>query len=397
MAERFGLIVAKNKKPTQGKKHRVAFKKNREKRKRNNDLTREVLQDRMLETGNTDSIDASERLSGKGDLTRYRTVVGVESEDGEELIREIDEENCLKGRVIAATGLNSIVQTEEGTKYECTVRRVVRTLARDARNVIVTGDRVRFLPTKQILNSGLEQGVVERVEPRGGVISRVSQHQEHIIVANVDQVVIVVSANDPPLKPHLIDRFLVSAEKGEVQAIVCINKIDLVDLADLQPVIGMYARLGYPVIASSGLTGRGVESLKRLLTGKQSVFAGQSGVGKSSLLNALQPGLNLKTAQVSDWTRKGKHTTRRAILHDLNFGGWVVDTPGIRQFALWDVPAEEVEAYFIEFRPFIAGCKFPDCTHDHENGCGLKQAVEEEQIFQSRYDSYLRILHEDPG
>ena len=386
--------MAKNKKQ-KAKKHRVAFKKNREKHSRKNDLTREVVQDRHLETGRTDPFTTGERISGKGSLTRYRTVVGVESEDGEGILREIDEEKCPKGRVIAATGLNSIVQTDEGTKYECTVRRVVRTLARDARNVVVTGDRVRFLPTGQILPSGLEQGVIERVEPRAGVLSRVSQNQEHIIVANVDQVVIVASAFDPPLKPHLIDRFLVSAEKGEARALICINKTDLIELAAIQPLMGLYARLGYPVIATSGHTGRGIPALRRALAGKQSVFAGQSGVGKSSLLNAIQPGLNLKTAQVSDWTGKGRHTTRRAILHDLEFGGWVVDTPGIRQFALWDVIPEEVEGYFIEFRPFVANCKFADCTHEHEDNCAVKAAVKAGLIFPSRYESYLRIVHDD--
>ena len=386
--------MAKNKKKSKQKKYRVAFKKNREKRSRKNDLTREVLQERLLETGETDALTTGERLSGKGALTRYRTVIGVESEDGEDILREIDE-NCLEGRVIAAAGLNTIVQTSAGEKYECSVRRVVRTLARDARNVVVTGDRVWFLPTGQVLPTGLEQGVIERVEPRSGIISRVSQNREHIIVANVDQVVIVASAADPALKPALIDRFLVSAEKGEVEAIVCINKTDLIDLADLQPVLGLYAQLGYKVIATSGTTGRGIAELRRLLTGKQSVFAGQSGVGKSSLLNALKPGLNLKTAGVSDWTRKGRHTTRRAVLHDLDFGGWVVDTPGIRQFALWDVIPEEVEGYFIEFRPFVAFCKFPDCTHEHEDGCGVKKAVVKGLIFASRYESYLRILHDE--
>lgn len=387
--------MAKNKKQPKARKHRVAFKKNREKHSRKNDLTREVTRERLLETGDTDALTTGERISGKGALTRYRTVVGVESEDGEDILREIDEEKCPKGRVIAATGLNSIVQTDEGAQYECSVRRVVRTLARDARNVVVTGDRVRFLPTGQILPSGLQQGVIERVEPRQGVLSRVSQNQEHIIVANVDQVMIVASAMDPQLKPALIDRFLVSAEKGEAQAIICINKTDLVDLADLQPILGLYARLGYTIIATSGHTGRGIPTLRRFLAGKQSVFAGQSGVGKSSLLNAIQPGLNLKTAQVSGWTGKGRHTTRRAILHDLDFGGWVVDTPGIRQFALWDVIPEEVEGYFIEFRPFVAYCKFPDCTHEHEDHCAVKNAVQAGLISKSRYESYLRIIHDE--
>ncbi|MCH8828718.1 MAG: GTPase RsgA, partial [Planctomycetes bacterium] len=346
------------------KKLRVAFRKNRGKRTRANKLTREVL----IEGLEADERKSGERLSGKGDLTRFRTVIEVEGEDGETALRDIDESVCLTGRVVAAVGLKSLVESDAGVLFECTVRRVVRTLSRDSRNAVVTGDRVLFLPLDG------EQGVIERVEPRSGTVSRWSQRHEHILVANVDRVVIVASAGDPPLKTNLIDRFLISAERGGVRPIICINKIDLVDAGEIQPIVGLYSRIGYDVVltsamppqcdsdnnetgtvrrpgTASAIAGMGIARLRSLLRGHESVFAGQSGVGKSTLLNALQPGFGLETGEVSDWTRKGKHTTRRAILLKFDFGGWVVDTPGIRQVRLWDVHPEEVEGEFIEFRP----------------------------------------------
>ena len=369
------------------KKLRVAFRKNREQRARANKLSRDVLDDELQ----SDELVTEERVSGKGALTRHRTVI---VEDGEEL-RTVDEDACKSGRVVAAVGLNSLVQDESGHRYECTVRRVVRTMSRDARNAVVTGDRVLFQPLDDV------RGVIERVEPREGVVSRGSQRHEHIIVANVDRVVIVASADDPPLKPGLIDRFIVSAEKGDVEPIICINKIDLADTSALQPIIGSYARIGYEVIttsalppeeAANGAAQLGITRLKSLLKDHQSVLAGQSGVGKSSLLNAIQPGWDLQTGAVSEWTHKGKHTTRRAILLELDSGGWVVDTPGIRQFSLWDVIPEEVEGFFVEFHPFVPLCKFPDCSHTHETGCGVKQAVDGGLITRRRYESYQRIF-----
>jgi ribosome biogenesis GTPase len=167
-------------------------------------------------------------------------------------------------------------------------------------------------------------------------------------------------------------------------------------LAAVQPVVGLYSQLGYRVLLTSATSGRGIEALRELLTGRETVLSGQSGVGKSSLLNALQPGLELPVAEVVEETQKGRHTTSTARLIRLEFGGWVVDTPGIRQFELWDVIPEEVEGFFIEFRPFIARCKFPDCSHTHEDACAVKEAVAENLIAETRYESYLRIYEGDP-
>lgn len=366
------------------KKLRVAFRKNRQKRKRDNKLTRRLLDDALDDEPSTGG-----RLTGKGELSRHRTVVGVETAEGDFQL-EVDESQCLRGRVLSATGLNCRVESEDGDEYECTVRRVVRTMARDARNAVVAGDHVLFQPVGED-----DQGVIERVEPRRGVLSRQTQRSEHVIVANVDQALIVVSAVDPPLKPGLVDRFLISSERGDIASIICINKVDLADRVALQPLVGLYAGLGYQVVCTSAARGWGIDALRRILRGRETVVSGQSGVGKSSLLNRVQPGLSLSTGEISDWTRKGRHTTRRAELVRLDDGGWVVDTPGIRQMSLWDVLPEEVEAYFREFRPFVAHCKFPDCTHTHESECAVKLAVSRQMISHQRYDSYLRIVSGD--
>lgn len=371
-------------------KQRVAFRKNRGKRSRSdNDLTREssgIADADDAQGARVEDLPSAERLSGKGDLTRSRTVVGdADGESGEFQI-DVDQANCRQGRVLSATGLNSIVQTEQGQQYDCTVRRVVRTMSREARSAVVAGDIVLFQKIDD------QYGVIERVEPRRSTLSRGSKRHEHVIVSNVDQVVIVMSAADPVLKPSLIDRFLISAAKGGADALICINKADLIDPVQLQPTLGLYGQLGYQVVLTSAETGAGMTFLRNLLKGRQSVFAGQSGVGKSTLLNAIQPGLGQRTAEVSGWTQKGKHTTRRAVLIALEFGGWVVDTPGIRQLGLWDVIPEEVEGFFREFRPFVALCRFPDCSHTHETGCCVKRAVSDALITRSRYHSYLRIM-----
>jgi ribosome biogenesis GTPase len=372
--------VLARKKP---RKVRIAFRKNRQKRARIGDVTRDVRKD-DVETADLPSV---ERISGKGDLTRHRTILAADQESGAGELRAVDEVTSRAGRVLSASGLHCIVSDAAGGRlYECTVRRVVRTMSRDQRGAVVAGDSVVF----QALDR--EHGVIERINPRRTVLARSIKGKEQVIAANISQALILVSAANPSLKTNLIDRLLISAHKGGAKPIICINKCDLVDAVRLQPIVGTYARLGYEILLTSATAQIGIDELKHMLQGHETVAAGQSGVGKSSLLNALQPGLRLETGAVSAWSQKGRHTTRTAVLHPLDFGGWVVDTPGIRQMELWAVQPQEVEGFFPEFRPFVPGCHFPDCSHEHEAGCAVKRAVERDLISPVRYASYLRLV-----
>ncbi len=370
------------------KKIRAGFRKNRGPRSRITDWTRQ------FESHGFDQEDTStgERVTGKGELTRKRTVLGVEVDEeatGFRVLPDVDLSVCLAGRVISVHGLASHVETDEGKLYRCAVRRLLKTLSTDQRHVVAAGDRVLFRP------AGEEEGIIERVQPRRGVLSRESRGRRHIIVANVDQVIIVASAAEPYLKPNLIDRFLVSAEKCGIRPVVCINKIDLIDMAELAPLVGVYSQMGYEVMLTSASTGFGMDRLRHGLAGAESVFAGQSGVGKSSLLNAVDPALNLKVSHVSADTQKGRHTTSTARLLRLENGGYVVDTPGIRQMQLWDVIPAEVAGYFRDLRPFINQCKYPDCTHAHEDDCAVKDAVADGWLDARRYESYCRLQSGD--
>jgi ribosome biogenesis GTPase len=251
--------------------------------------------------------------------------------------------------------------------------------------VVAAGDVVWFRP------EGKQEGIIERIEPRRGVVSRTVRGRQHVLVANVDQLIIVTSAAEPRLKPNLIDRLLVTAEKGGIRPLICINKIDLVEPAHLVPLAGVYAQLGYEVLLVSAVKGIGIARLRDWLAGEESVVTGQSGVGKSSLLNAVEPGLHLRVQAVSEETQKGRHTTTTAELIPLSFGGYVVDTPGIRQFQLWDVIPEEVAGFFRDLRPYVSRCRFPDCTHTHEDDCAVKDAVADGWIDARRYESYVQI------
>jgi ribosome biogenesis GTPase len=265
---------------------------------------------------------------------------------------------------------------------------LLKTLATDQRHVVAAGDRVWVRP------EGADEGIIERVEPRHGVLSRTSRGRQHVLVANVDQLIVVTSAAEPRLKPHLVDRYLVTAEKNGIQPVICINKVDLIDPAELQPLVGVYAQLGYRVLLMSAARGWGVEQLREMLRDRQSAFTGQSGVGKSSLLNAVEPGLELRVRTVSEETEKGRHTTTTAEMIPLTGGGFVFDTPGIRQFQLWDVIPEEVAGFFRELRPYVSKCRYPNCTHTHEEPCAVKDAVADGYIDTRRYESYLAMLEE---
>lgn len=367
------------------KKIRTEFKKNRTPRARPTDWTRKFTGDALDE----DKIAREERLSGKGELTRRRTVVGVETDTdaGLDVLRDVDASECIAGRVLSVHGLTSVVAGDDGRDYRCATRRLLKTLLTDQRNVVAAGDRVALRPA----NAGATEGIIERIEPRRNSLSRTFRGRQHVLVANVDQLAIVGSAAEPYLKPNLIDRFLLTAEKNAIRPIICINKIDLVDAADLQPLVGVYAQLGYDVLLLSATTGFGIERLRRRLCGAATVICGQSGVGKSSLLNAIEPGLGLKVGEISEETQKGKHTTTAARLIPLAAGGYVVDTPGIRQFQLWDVIPEEVSGFYRDLRPFENLCAFPDCTHIHEADCAVKNAVADGQLDARRYESYCQV------
>ena len=367
------------------KKVRADLRKNRNVRTRQNDLTRNFASDQEA----VEDMATGQSVSGKGDLSRKRTVTDAditEDASGKTVVTlAVDESICLLGRVLKVQGLHSAVQLDNGAVRFCATRRLLKTLSTDQRHVVAAGDKVWVRP------EGKTEGIIERVEPRAGLLSRTSRGRQHVIVTNVDQLLIITSAAQPRLKPNLLDRYLVTAEKARIEPIICINKVDLVNRADLEPLIGVYSQLGYRTLQLSAAKGWGITALRALIQGRASVFTGQSGVGKSSLLNAIEPGLSLRVQSVSQESEKGKHTTTTAELIPLEFGGFVVDTPGIRQFQLWDVAPEEVAGFFRDLRPYVSRCRYPDCTHTHEEPCAVKDAVADGFIDVRRYESYLQI------
>ncbi len=374
-----------SKKPNRNKV-RADFRKNRGVRSRQKGLTRDFQQTDF----NEDEHKSAERISGKGDLARKRTIVGTEAPDADGSAIQLNvDDDCVPGRVLRVHGLFSSVQLADGRVYRCATRRLLKTLQTTQRHVVAAGDMVMVRRVSD------DEGMIERVEPRHGVICRTSRGRQHVIVANVDQLLIIASAAEPDIKPHLIDRMIVSAERVGIQPVICINKIDLVDLATLQPLAGVYGQMGYEVLWLSASTGSGLPRLRQMTAGKQSAVAGQSGVGKSSLLNAMQDGLELRVRTVSAENDKGRHTTTTASLIVLDSGGWIVDTPGIRQFQLWDVIPEEVAALSRDIRPFVSFCRFPNCTHTHEEDCAVKHAVADGFLDLRRYDSYCHLFAGD--
>ena len=377
-------------------KIRANFRKRQSTRVRKTDFTKDFKDDAEA----LENSVSGERLSGKGELSRKRTVIGKNSDQGEsgfEVDLEIDSKNSHPGRVLSVHGLNSFVQIADGQVYECTVRGILKSLATDLQHVVVAGD---FVTVEIDPDAEENWGVIVRVNARRNQISRTSRKRQQIIAANIDLAFIVSSAVEPALKPNLIDRFLVSAEKSGIQPVVIINKIDRVNLTDLQPLAGVWSQLGYPVVMTSTITGQGISRLRELVVGRDCVVAGQSGVGKSSILNVIEPGLALKVSQVSQENQKGRHTTTAARLIPLNGedgkpSGHLIDTPGIRSFQLWDIIPEEVAGYFREIRPFINFCRFPDCTHTHEEDCSVKWAVADGKIDARRYESYCQMLIND--
>ena len=259
-------------------------------------------------------------------------------------------------------------------------------------DLIATGDLVRWRPTRP------GRGVIEEVLPRETQLSRLRPGPqrvpvEHVIVANPDQAVFIFSVREPFPHLRMLDRLLVIAENNELPAIVCANKIDLLeDEHEGRQMFRIYQEIGYPVIYCSARTGRGVDTLRERLSGKLSVLSGPSGVGKSSLLNAIQQDLGLAVREISESTGKGRHTTVSVRLWPLTGGGYVADTPGLREAGFFDIEPEELAWHFVEMRPHLSDCHFSSCVHAHEPDCAVKAAVQVGAISQVRYDSYCRLL-----
>ncbi len=388
------------KKKTKGRKVRVAFKQNRNKPQRRQDWTRRYQDstDAVVDHVTTESVRA------KGELSRKRTII-------------VDDEAAFGGKpgqargvVVSSHGLVSRVDDDSGQTWDCTVRRVLKTRLIQQRGSVTVGDRVWFAPVSQAEDQSERTGVIEQVEPRSTRLSRRDgRGREHTIVANADQLLIVGSLFEPTVKPHLIDRYIVAALRGELRPVIVLNKLDLYagedsiedgddagDALTVEHLVNEFRSLGYVCIATSALRGDGLDELRDALKGHMTVLSGQSGVGKSTLINALQPGLKLSTATVSNANEKGRHTTTYARLLRLDFDGYVVDTPGIRSFDLWDIAPPDLEKYFVEFQPYLDHCRYRDCLHTDETGCAVAAAAEAEAISERRYYSYVK-MYQDAG
>jgi ribosome biogenesis GTPase len=297
----------------------------------------------------------------------------------------------LQGLIIRTQSGFYTVQTEEGV-FVCQLRGRLKKGPRLG-DVAAVGDRVQLTPLAG------QRGVIEEIEPRQRMFSRLAPDPhgfyEQIMIANPDQVVLVFACTQPA--PHLgmLDRFLVIAEKQGLPALIVANKVDLVSTQQAREDFDRYPPLGYPVIYTSVKEGVGVLEVKERLEHKISLLAGPSGAGKSSLLNAIQPGLGLAVRRVSHATSKGRHTTVVRELFPLAGGGYVADTPGLKALALWDITPEELDAYFPELRDLVHLCQFSDCTHRHEPGCAVIEAVEDGRVHPERYQSYLRMRFEE--
>jgi len=256
-------------------------------------------------------------------------------------------------------------------------------------DIIAIGDWVK------VSRQGEEAGMIEEVEPRKTMLYRMAPtprgEYQQVIIANADQAVFVYAAAQPAPRLRMLDRFLVIAEKEDITSIIVVNKVDLTSMDKARKLFDRYQKIGYPVLYTSVISHQGIEELKQTLIDKVSLFAGPSGVGKTSLLNQIQPGLGLAVREVSESTQKGKHTTVARKLVPLDEGGYVADTPGLKALDLWDIEPEEVDGYFPEISDRVSDCRFSDCTHIHEPGCAVKEAVEHGEIHPERYQSYLRM------
>ncbi len=304
----------------------------------------------------------------------------------------------MTGLVYKSTGSWYTVKTQDGSFLECRIKGKFRMKGIKSTNPIAVGDVVDYELEE---GSDVTTGMISNIHDRKNYIVRKSVNlskQTHIIASNIDIVFLLVTINNPPTTTSFIDRFLVTAEAYGIEAVLIFNKIDTYDDAMLDEQLYLqhvYQEIGYKCLRISSTEKKGLDELKAMMIGKVCMFSGHSGVGKSTLVNALEPSLDLKTKTISEQSKQGQHTTTFAEMYDLNFDSKIIDTPGIKGFGIVDMEKEEISGYFPEFFKLQDQCKFNNCLHKEEPHCAVKAALEKDEIAWSRYNSYLKILEGD--
>ena len=304
----------------------------------------------------------------------------------------------MTGIVYKSTGSWYSIKAQDGTFYDCRIKGKFRIQGIKSTNPLAVGDVVDFdLET----SNNTQTGVIKTIHSRKNYIVRKSVNlskQTHIIASNIDQVFLLVTIDNPPTFTSFIDRFLATTEAYSIKAVLLFNKVDVND-ANTKDIVKdltiLYEGIGYQCLSISAKTGENIEAVKSLMTGKSSMFAGHSGVGKSTLVNSIEPGLNIKTKEISDQHKQGQHTTTFAEMFDLSFEAQIIDTPGIKGFGVVDMEPAELDNYFPELFALKQSCKFNNCLHLHEPQCAVKSAIENNQVAASRYKSYTQILEGD--
>lgn len=300
----------------------------------------------------------------------------------------------MKGLVIKNTGSWYQVKTDDGRTIECKIKGNFRLKGIRSTNPVAVGDRVRIAVNRE------GTAYIHEIGDRKNYIIRRSSNlskQSHILAANLDQCMLIVTVNYPETSTTFIDRFLASAEAYRIPVKLIFNKIDVYnddELHYLDALINLYSQIGYPCFQISAIEGKGIETIKKELAGKITLFSGHSGVGKSTLINSILPEVNLKTGEISAYHNKGMHTTTFSEMFPIDEGGYIIDTPGIKGFGTFDMEEEEIGHYFPEIFKASVHCKYGNCTHRHEPGCAVRQAIEQHLISESRYTSYLSMLED---
>lgn len=304
----------------------------------------------------------------------------------------------MRGTVYKSTGSWYSVKTEEGQFYQCRIKGKFRLKGIKSTNPVAVGDHVVFDEEAQ---DGVVTGVIKEIEERDNYIVRKSVNlskQTHIIASNIDVVFLVITLNNPPTFTSFIDRFLVTAKAYRIKCVLLFNKIDTYnpeEIDEIKYLAHLYRSIGYTCEGVSAKSGKNIEAVIQLMKGNVCMFSGHSGVGKSTLVNAIEPSLNLKTKEISDQHKQGQHTTTFAEMYDLKNDIQIIDTPGIKGFGVVDIEPNELSGYFPEFFELQSECKFNNCLHKEEPKCAVKNALDEGAIAWSRYKSYLQILEGD--